>query len=156
MCNLYTVLMPIKYLSDSHKYSYLASIFVLSYIYDYICIPMIERQIARNYILYACMYVYIYICLHINTYIHVVHTYRFMYVCLYTCICHTGAFSGTIKSLVHALGADSSMNEPAINSTSYPFIEQVNFYDLQKMVLQFAICFVPTLHYTYMVYTLHN
>ena len=48
------------------------------------------------------------------------------------------------------------MTEPTINSTLWTFIEQVNIYDLQKMVLQFAICFVPTLGYTYMVYTLHN
>ena len=48
------------------------------------------------------------------------------------------------------------MPEPTINSTAYTFIEQVNFYDLQKMVLQFAICFVPTMVYTYMIYTLHN
>ena len=48
------------------------------------------------------------------------------------------------------------MTEPTINSTLYAFIEQVNFYDLQKMVLQFAICFVPTTVYIYMVYTLYN
>ena len=48
------------------------------------------------------------------------------------------------------------MTEPTINSTLYTFIEQVNFYDLQKMVLQFAMHFVSTLGYTYMVYTLHN
>ena len=94
---------------------------------------LIEIHIARNYILYACMYVHI--CTH---------------------MCHTGMFSGAIKSLVCALGASSSMNEPTINSTLYNFIEQVNVYNLQKMVLQFAICFVPTLGYTYMVYTLHN
>ena len=75
---------------------------------------------------------------------------------LNTYICHTGVFSGTTKSLVHALGANSSMTEPTINSTLYAFIEQVNFYDLQKMALQFAICFVLTMVYTYMVYTLHN
>ena len=70
--------------------------------------------------------------------------------------CHTGVFSRTIKSLVLALGTNSSMTEPTINSTLYAFIEQANFYDLQKMVLQFAICFVPTMVYTYMVYTLYN
>ena len=43
---------------------------------------------------------------------------------------------GTIKSLVHALGASSSMTEPTINLTLLTFIEQVNIYDLQKMVLQ--------------------
>ena len=59
-------------------------------------------------------------------------------------------------SLVCALGASSSMTEPIINSTLLTFIEQVNIYDLQKMVLQFAIYFVPPLGYTYMVYTLHN
>ena len=68
---------------------------------------------------------------------------------------HRGV-SGTIKSLVYALGASSSMTEPTINSTLLTFIEQVNINDLQKMVLQFAIHFVPTLGYTYMVYTLHN
>ena len=61
-----------------------------------------------------------------------------------------------IKSLVHALGASSSMREPAVNSTLLTLIEQVNIYDLQKMVLQFSIHFVPTLGYTYMAYTLHN
>ena len=71
-------------------------------------------------------------------------------------MCCTGVFSRTIKSLVCALGANPSMTEPTINSTLYAFIEQVNFYDLQKMVLQFAICFVPTVVYTYMVYTLYN
>ena len=48
------------------------------------------------------------------------------------------------------------MTEPTVNSTLSAFIEQVNIYDLQKMVLQFAIHFVPTLGYTYMVYTLYN
>ena len=48
------------------------------------------------------------------------------------------------------------MTEPTINSTVLTFIEQVNIYDLQKMVLQFAIHFVPTLGYTYMVYILNN
>ena len=48
------------------------------------------------------------------------------------------------------------MTEPTINSILYAFIEQANFYDLQKMVLQFAKCFVPTMVYTYMVYTLYN
>ena len=66
---------------------------------------------------------------------------------------HRGVFQ-TIKSLVHVLGTGSPMTEPTINSTLLTFIEQVNIYDLQKMVLQFAICFVPTLGYTYMVYTL--
>ena len=70
--------------------------------------------------------------------------------------CHMGVFSGTIKSLVHALGTSSSMTEPTTNSTLHTFVEQVNVYDLQKMVLQFATCFVQTLDYTYMVYTLHN
>ena len=37
--------------------------------------------------------------------------------------CHTGVFSGTIKSLVHALGAHSSMTESTINSTLDAFIE---------------------------------
>ena len=68
---------------------------------------------------------------------------------------HRGVFR-TIKSLVHALGASSSMTEPTINSTLLTFIEQANIYDLQKMVLQFAIHLVPTLGYTYMVYTLYN
>ena len=31
--------------------------------------------------------------------------------------CHTGVFSRTVKSLVHALGTDSSVAEPTINST---------------------------------------
>ena len=48
------------------------------------------------------------------------------------------------------------MTEPTINSTLLTFIEQVHIYDLQKMVLHFAIHFVPTLGYTYMVYTLNN
>ena len=48
------------------------------------------------------------------------------------------------------------MTEPTINSTLGTFIEQVNIYDLQKMVSQFAICFVHTLGYTYMVYILYN
>ena len=77
-------------------------------------------------------------------------TYMSMY------ICHAGVFSRTIKSLVCALGTSSSMTVPTVNSTLYTFIEQVNVYDLQKMVLQFAICFVPTLGCTYMVYTLHD
>ena len=85
-----------------------------------------------------------------------VHTYVCMYACLYICMCCTGVFSGIIKSLVHALSTNSSKTEPTINSTLYACIEQVNFYDLQKMVLQFAICFVPTMVYTYMVYTLYN
>ena len=48
------------------------------------------------------------------------------------------------------------MIELTINSILLTFIEHVNTYDLQKMVLQFAICFVPTPGYNYMVYTLHN
>ena len=68
---------------------------------------------------------------------------------------HRGVFQ-TIKSIVHALGTGTSMTEPTINSTLLAFIEQVNIYDLHKMVLQFAIHFVPTLGYTYMVYTLYN
>ena len=75
--------------------------------------------------------------------------------CVCVCVSHRGV-SRTIKFLVHALSADSSITEPTINSTLDAFIEQVNFYDLQKMVLQFAICFVPTMVYTYMVYTLYN
>ena len=53
-------------------------------------------------------------------------------------------------------GHPLSNTEPTTNSTLLTFIEQVNLYNLQKMVLQFAICFVPTLGYTYMVYTLNN
>ena len=68
---------------------------------------------------------------------------------------HRGVF-WTIKSPVYALGTSSSMTELTINSTLLTFIEQVNIYNLQKMVLQFAIHFVPTLGYTYMVYTLYN
>ena len=68
---------------------------------------------------------------------------------------HRGVF-GTIKSLVQALGTGSSMTEATISSTLLTFIEQVNIYDLQKMVLEFAIHFVPTMGYTYVVYTLHN
>ena len=48
------------------------------------------------------------------------------------------------------------MTEPTINSTLCVFIEQVNFSDLQKMVLQFTTCFGPSMVYIYMVYTLHN
>ena len=108
--------------------------------------------------MYACMYVtcvciYIYMCLPIyilNMYID--RAYMHTHICIY----QLGVFSRTIKSLVCALGANSSMTEPTINSTLYAFIEQVNFYDLQKMVLQFAICFVHTVIYTYIVYTLYN
>ena len=51
--------------------------------------------------------------------------------------CHTRVFSGKIKSLVYAVGANSSMTEPTINSTLYIFIEQVNFIIFNRMVLQF-------------------
>ena len=68
-----------------------------------------------------------------------VHTYKPIHVSLY--MSHGGVFR-TIKSLVHALGTSSSMPEPTINSTLLTFIEHVNIYDLQKMVLQFAIHFV--------------
>ena len=64
-----------------------------------------------------------------------------MYVCMYVCVTQ-GCFLDN-KFSVRALGTDSSMTKPTFNSTLYTFIEQVNFYDLQKMVLQFAICFVP-------------
>ena len=70
-------------------------------------------------------------------------------------VSHWGV-SRTIKLPVHALSAGYSMTESTINSTLKTFIEQVHFYDLQKMVLQFARCFVPSLDYIYMVYTLHN
>ena len=70
--------------------------------------------------------------------------------------CHTGVFSWKIKSLVHALGTHSSMTKPTSHSALYAFIEEVNFSDFQKMVLQFAICCVPNMVYTYIVYTLYN
>ena len=95
--------------------------------------------------IYVCrhtQYIYTYMYVSVCIYIHITHMH------VYESMCHTGMFSGTMKSLVHALGTDSSMAESTINSTLYTFIEQVNFYDLQKMVLQFAICFVPTLGYT--------
>ena len=95
------------------------------------------------------MYVY----MHAHRYIYYRYKYACMHVHMY--VSHRGVLR-TIKSLVCALGAGSSMTEPTINSTLLTFIEQVNIYDLQKMVLQFAICFVPTLGYTYMIYTLHN
>ena len=72
------------------------------------------------------------------------------------CICHTGVFFGTNKSLIHALGIDSQMTESTINSTLDTFIEQVNNSNLQKMVLQFTIQFVPSMVYTHKVYTLNN
>ena len=101
-----------------------------------------------------------------QTYVHTnMHTYMSiqtraclaLYTYWYTFIdvSHRGVFR-TKKSFVCALGAGSSMTEPTINSTLLTFIEQVNICDLQKMVLQFAIPFVPPLGYTYMVYTLHN
>ena len=106
---------------------------IQEYLYKYVC-------------MYACTHASMHVCRSASTHIHK---------CTYNVsMCHIGVFSRTIKSLVHALGANSSMTEPTINSTLYTFNEQVNFYDLQKMVLQFAICFVPTLGYTYMVYTL--
>ena len=89
-------------LCNSQKYFHLAVIFVLSHLWSLI-VSLTERHIARNYILYACMYVYI--CAHIYihscssvhihpfmyTNVHVylypsIHTHRFMYVCLHTCI----------------------------------------------------------------------
>ena len=120
--------------------------------------------------MHSYIHAYIYTCINyidINAFLPTyIHTYLDTYLdanmhaytnlCLVTCMCHTGVFSGTIKCLVCALGANSSMKEPTINLTLYAFIEQVNFYDLQKMVLLFAICFVPTMVYTYMVYTLYN
>ena len=93
----------------------------------------------------------IYLGMSINT--HIRHTYVCIYPHMHGCVTQ-GCSLGRMKSLVHALGADSSMTEPTINSTLDTFIEQVNFYDLQKMVLQFTICFVPTMGYTSMVYTL--
>ena len=87
----------------------------------------------------SCIFAYI---LYMDSYLHAY-------------VSHRGVF-WTIKSLLHALGASSSMTMPTINSTLLAFIEQVNIYDLQKMVLQFAIYYVPTLGYTYMVYTLYN
>ena len=55
-----------------------------------------------------------------------------MYSYVYVCICavwiymsHKGVFR-TIKSLIHALGASSSITEPTINSSLWTFIEQVN------------------------------
>ena len=86
---------------------------------------LIEEPVARNYILYAFMYTQI--CVHLYTYIYScssayihpsMHTYMSAYIhpCLYiyihAYICHTGVFSGTIKSLVCALGANSSMTKP--------------------------------------------
>ena len=123
------------------------------YIYIYVCTYIHIYMFAHIYINLSYAYIhpstcaYIHICLHPS-----LHTYRFMHVY----ICHTGVFSRTIKSLVCALGANSSMTKPTSNSTFYAFIEEVNFSYLQKMVLQFTICFVPIMVYTYMVYTLYN
>ena len=81
-------------LSDSHKYSYLASIFVLSYLWS-LMYSLIERQIARNYILYVCMYVcmYIYIMyMSAHKYIHScssahIHPSMHTYICTYIHVC---------------------------------------------------------------------
>ena len=80
-----------------------------------------------------------------------------MYFCVhaYMYVSHRGVFR-TIKSLVQALGTGSLMTEPTINSTLLTFIEQVNLYDLQKMVLQFAIHFVPTLGFKGMYDIIHD
>ena len=48
------------------------------------------------------------------------------------------------------------MTDPTINSTLSVFIEQASSSDLQRMVLQFTICFVPSMVYICMVYTLYN
>ena len=135
----------------------------------HVCLPVCIPISVHPYSIYTYTYINMYI--HTFTYnymcvmcIMAIHTLIYSHACLSTnmytymhkYICHTGVFSGTIKSFVCALGTDSSMTELTINSTLYTFIEQVNFCDLQKMVLQFAICFIPTLGYTYMAYTLHN
>ena len=105
------------------------------------------------------MYLDIYVCMQMYMYVHTHITYT--HACIHTCVfaymyvSHRGVFR-TIKSLVHALGACSPLTVPTTNSTLLTFIEQVNLYNLKKMVLQFAIHFVPTLGYTYMVYTLNN
>ena len=115
-------------------------------------------QIHICSLMHVWLYTYIHKCLSAYMYVYIhMHTYRLMPVSphMYMQMLHR-VFSRTIKSLVCAVGADSSMTEPTINSTLYAFIEQVNFSDLQKMVLQFAICFVSTMVYTYMVYTLYN
>ena len=135
-----------------HSYTYYMHAYILAYVFRQIFMGMHVCMYFHKYTYYTyictCMYVCMCVC---NVY---VCTYILVY--LHSYICHTRVFSGTIKSLIHALSADSLMTEPTINSTLYTFIEQVNCYDLQKMVLQFAMCFVPTLGYTYMVYTLHN
>ena len=137
--------------------------YIHTYIYTYIhtykhtcaCLH-ICIQTHRNTLMqvwpHTCIVVHV--CTYMHTYINA-NTHA--YICVHIWyICHTGVCSRTIKSLFHALGTNSSVTEPTINSTLYTFFEQVNFYDLQKMVLLFAICFVPALGYTYMVYTLHN
>ena len=104
---------------------------------------------------HACLSIYIhvpimdtYICVSkicVCTYIHIIYAHACLYICIN--MSHRGVFR-TIKSLVHALGSSSSMTEPIINSTLLTFIDQVNIYDFQKVVLQFAIHFVPVLGYT--------
>ena len=101
-------------------------------------------NLIHTHIHASLMYVCIYLCIYACTYID-------LHECVY--VSHRGVFR-TTKSLIHALGTCCPMTKPTTNSTLLTFIEQVNSYDLQKMVLQFAICFVPTLGYTYMVYTL--
>ena len=94
--------------------------------------------------IHICMDVYVYECM-----------YWWIYVCRQTCIyvLHRGVFWEN-KVSGSCSGCWFFNDRANYHSTLYAFIEQVNFYDLQKMVLQFVICFVPTMVYTYMVYTL--
>ena len=137
-------------LSDSHKYFHIYDHLYMLWLKDiFPGITFCMHVYTHTYIhtglpisIHPCIYSYIQILVCMSTHMHK-YIYRLMHVCLHTYMCHTGVFSGTIKSLVHALGTDSSMPQPTINSTLYTFIEQVNFYDLQKMLLQFPYVLYP-------------
>ena len=139
-----------------HEFAYI-HMYVGRHTWAYVCMYINTHitDIHMNICIYTCIYMY---ALHVYIYVYMdIHTYMHIYIHVYVCIyvSHSGVLR-TIKSLVHALGTSSSMTEPTINPTLLTFIEQVNIYALQKMVLQFAIHFVPTVGYTYMVYTLNN
>ena len=104
----------------------------------YICMYALCMYVARHAWVHINMYVYVdrYALMSVCIYVYMnvcrwtgimsVSISMYLYVCTYLCthvfvyiymyVSHRGVFR-TIKSLVHALGASSSMTEPTINSS---------------------------------------
>ena len=70
--------------------------------------------------------------------------------------CGTGVFSGTIKSLVHALGANCSMTKPTSTQLYMHLLRKSTFMIFRRWSYSLLYVLTPTMVYTYMVYTPYN